>query len=111
MPGRPSRGEWRSVFRAYGEAQNEDDYQSSRHNETVFTINSLMNQNKFYGLGVALVTPFNDAGSIDFNSLREILIHVSEHANFLVVLGTTGEATTLTKQEKKEVLDFVKNNN
>ncbi|MCH7409413.1 4-hydroxy-tetrahydrodipicolinate synthase [Belliella sp. DSM 111904] len=57
------------------------------------------------GTGVALVTPMNSDYSIDFQGLENLINHVSEAgADYLVVLGTTGESATLTKEEKKEVL-------
>ncbi|GMQ24629.1 4-hydroxy-tetrahydrodipicolinate synthase [Algoriphagus sp. oki45] len=61
--------------------------------------------NAFKGTGVALVTPFLDDYSIDFESLQRLIDHViSGGVDYLVVLGTTGEAATLTSSEKKEVL-------
>lgn len=61
--------------------------------------------NAFKGTGVALVTPFHDDQSIDFASLKKLIDHViSGGVDYLVVLGTTGEATTLTSSEKKQVL-------
>ncbi|SEF96423.1 4-hydroxy-tetrahydrodipicolinate synthase [Algoriphagus boritolerans] len=61
--------------------------------------------NAFKGTGVALVTPFHDDQSIDFGSLKKLIDHVvSGGVDYLVVLGTTGEATTLTSSEKKQVL-------
>lgn len=61
--------------------------------------------NAFKGTGVALVTPFNDDLSIDFASLKRLIDHViNGGVDYLVVLGTTGEAATLTSQEKKQVL-------
>lgn len=61
--------------------------------------------NAFKGTGVALVTPFLDDYSIDFESLQRLIDHViSGGVDYLVVLGTTGEAATLTLLEKKEVL-------
>ena len=61
--------------------------------------------NAFKGTGVALVTPFLDDLSIDFDSLGKVIDHViSGGVDYLVVLGTTGEATTLSSEEKKEVL-------
>jgi len=69
--------------------------------------------NKFKGTGVALVTPFNDDKTVDYKSLEKLVEHViTNGVEFLVVLGTTGETATLTKEEKKEVLNFViKTNN
>ena len=61
--------------------------------------------NAFKGTGVALVTPFHDDHSIDFNSLKRLIDHVvSGGVDYLVVLGTTGESATLTSAEKKQVL-------
>jgi 4-hydroxy-tetrahydrodipicolinate synthase len=61
--------------------------------------------NAFKGTGVALVTPFHDDFSIDFDSLKRLIDHVvSGGVDYLVVLGTTGEAATLTSEEKKTVL-------
>lgn len=66
-----------------------------------------MNQ-MFRGTGVALVTPFHKYGTIDFNALKKLLDHVSKGGvDFLVVMGTTGESVTLSKDERRAVLDFV----
>lgn len=65
-------------------------------------------KNKFQGTGVALVTPFDDKGKIDFPALGRIIEHVvGNGVEYLVVLGTTGESVTLSKEEKREVLEFV----
>ena len=51
---------------------------------------------KFIGTGVALVTPFKADTSIDFESLERLVnFQVENGVNYLVVLGTTGEPTTL----------------
>lgn len=64
---------------------------------------------KISGVGVALVTPFNDDLSIDFESLEKIINHViTGGADFLVVLGTTGEASVLTQSERNEVIAFAR---
>ncbi len=64
---------------------------------------------KFIGTGVALVTPFHKQGSIDFGSYERLLEHtITNGVNYLVVLGTTGEASTLSKDEKKALIDFTK---
>jgi 4-hydroxy-tetrahydrodipicolinate synthase len=61
--------------------------------------------NAFKGTGVALITPFHDDHSIDLDSLKRLIDHVvSGGVDYLVVLGTTGEAATLTSAEKKQVL-------
>lgn len=60
----------------------------------------------FEGSGVALVTPFNDNG-VNFEKLKELLEwHVSMGTDAIVICGTTGEATTMTTEEKKEVIKF-----
>ena len=63
---------------------------------------------EFTGTGVALITPFHNYGTVDFTSLGKIINHVIENdVNFLVVLGTTGESVTLSKDEKLAVMDYV----
>lgn len=63
---------------------------------------------KFKGTGVDIVTPFRNSGSIDFNSLRNIIEHViKNNINYIVTLETTGEASTLSKDEKNAVLNVV----
>jgi 4-hydroxy-tetrahydrodipicolinate synthase len=58
-----------------------------------------------HGTGVALITPFHEDLSIDFDNLKKIIDFVIEGGiDYLVVQGTTGESATLTKKEKKEVL-------
>jgi len=60
--------------------------------------------NKFQGTGVALVTPFNTDGSVDYNGLKSLINHLVEGGiDYLVSLGTTGETATMTKDEKKKV--------
>jgi 4-hydroxy-tetrahydrodipicolinate synthase len=61
--------------------------------------------NAFKGIGVALVTPFLEDQSIDFESLKRLIDHViAGGVDYLVVLGTTGESATLTASEKAQVL-------
>jgi len=63
---------------------------------------------KFQGTGVALVTPFHKYGTIDFSSIKKIVEHViGNGVDYLVVLGTTGETPTLSKDEKHAIVDFV----
>lgn len=60
------------------------------------------------GTGVAIVTPFRNDRSIDFPSLGKLIDHIVEgRVNYVVVLGTTGESVTLSKDEKKAVVSFV----
>lgn len=61
----------------------------------------------FKGTGVALVTPFNEDGTIDFDGLERLInFNIEGGVEYLVSLGTTGEAATLTTEEKHQVLDF-----
>lgn len=63
--------------------------------------------NKFHGTGVALVTPFNTDGSVDYQGLKNLINHlVDGGVEYLVSLGTTGETATLSKDEKKKVWEF-----
>ncbi len=65
-----------------------------------------MNPQKFRGTGVALVTPFKNY-KIDFSTLENIIEYVIEGGvDYIVSLGTTGEAITLTAEECKEVFNF-----
>jgi 4-hydroxy-tetrahydrodipicolinate synthase len=66
---------------------------------------------KLIGTGVALVTPFDGNGKIDFRALKKLLVHTARGVDYYVVMGTTGESVTLTTEEKNQVLDFVKKNN
>lgn len=60
------------------------------------------------GLGVALVTPFNADFSIDFDSLTKLVnFNIENGADYLVVLGTTAEAATLSNEEKKQVIQHI----
>ena len=60
-----------------------------------------MKNNPFKGTGIALITPFRQDRSIDIEALTRIVNHVIDNgADFLVVLGTTSEAPTLTAEEK-----------
>ena len=62
----------------------------------------------FKGTGVALVTPFRLDGSVDTEALERIVNHVTDQgADFLVALGTTSEAPTLSSDEKKQVVDTI----
>lgn len=60
------------------------------------------------GVGVALVTPFNEDLSVDFDSLTKLIeYNITNGTNYLVVLGTTAEAATLSAAEKQEVIKHV----
>jgi 4-hydroxy-tetrahydrodipicolinate synthase len=60
------------------------------------------------GVGVALVTPFNEDLSVDFDSLTKLVeYNIENGTNYLVVLGTTAEAATLSDEEKKQVVEHI----
>lgn len=64
-------------------------------------------QSTLRGTGVALVTPFDASGAIDFNALERIINFVIEGGvQYVVTLGTTGETPTLSKEEKKDIAVF-----
>lgn len=59
------------------------------------------------GTGVAIVTPFNEDESVDFNALEKVIdFTVSNGVDYIVSLGTTGETPTLSKQEKLDIVNF-----
>jgi len=63
---------------------------------------------KFSGVGVALVTPFKENGTVDETSLRSLVDYVIEGGvDYLVALGTTSEAATLSVREREKVMDIV----
>ena len=69
---------------------------------------------RFKGLGVALVTPFRDNGQIDYAGLEKLIEHqITGGVDYVVTMGTTGESVTLSKAEKKQLLaetvGFVRN--
>ncbi len=68
-----------------------------------------MDLKKLTGTGVAIVTPFRKDTSIDFKSLEKLIEHIiKNNVDFIVALGTTGEAVTLTNDEKFAVVNFIK---
>jgi 4-hydroxy-tetrahydrodipicolinate synthase len=69
-----------------------------------------MNYASFKGTGVALITPFDSKGNIDWESLERLIDHtIRGGVDYLVALGTTGEAITLNSKECQEVFDFTVN--
>ncbi len=63
--------------------------------------------NKFHGTGVAVVTPFNADGTVDYDGLRKLINHLIDgKVEYLVSLGTTGEASTLNKADKQKIWEF-----
>lgn len=60
------------------------------------------------GTGVAIATPFHDSGTVDFGSFEKMIEHVIvNEVDYIVALGTTGEAATLSADEQLAVIDFV----
>lgn len=69
-----------------------------------------MKQNIFRGLGVALITPFNESGEVDYNALGNLVEYqISNGADFLCILATTSESPCLSKQEKLDIQHFIVN--
>jgi 4-hydroxy-tetrahydrodipicolinate synthase len=67
-----------------------------------------MRNNNLRGTGVAIVTPFNKNGQVDTAALSNIVKHLHNgKVEYIVILGTTGESVTLSKQEKQLVIDTV----
>lgn len=67
-----------------------------------------MSTSDFSGLGVALITPFKEDGSVDFDALSLLIKHqLNNGTDYIVALGTTAETPTLTTNEKKEIVSFI----
>lgn len=66
-----------------------------------------MKQTIFTGSGVALITPFSEDNSVNYDKLSELIeYHIEHHTDALIVCGTTGEPATLSGQEHEQVLKF-----
>ena len=62
----------------------------------------------FNGLGVAVITPFNDKGKVDYDSIPPIVENIiSGGADYLVLMGTTAEVPCLSNEEKKNIIKVV----
>ena len=67
-----------------------------------------MVHNIFKGLGIALITPFKEDGSVDYDALiRLVDYQLNNGADFFCILATTGETPTLTREEKQKIKDLV----
>ncbi len=67
-----------------------------------------MVHNIFKGLGIALITPFQEDGAVDYKSLMRLVEYqLSNGADFFCILATTGETPTLTSEEKDKIRNFV----
>ncbi len=65
-------------------------------------------QQKFTGTGIAIVTPFDESGAIDWISFEKLIeFWIAGGVDYLVVLGTTGESATIHGEEKQAVLRYV----
>lgn len=68
-----------------------------------------MNRAEFHGVGVALITPFTQNGAIDFAALARVVDNLIDGGvDYILVLGTTGETPTLTTDERKALIRFVR---
>lgn len=62
----------------------------------------------FKGTGVAIVTPFTEKGDVDYPALTKLVEHlIKGKVEYIVVLGTTGESVTLSKDEKQNVINHI----
>ena len=69
-------------------------------------------EHRLRGVGVALITPFDENNNIDFAGLLKLMEFNAENGtDYFVVNGTTGESATTTNEEKIALLDFVRKNN
>lgn len=67
---------------------------------------------RFKGVGAALITPFDEQNEIDYPGLKRLIDLVTEGGtDYLVVQGTTGESPTVTSKEKRDILAFTIKNN
>jgi len=66
---------------------------------------------KLHGTGVALITPFTSTLDVDYAALKKLIKHSGKGVDYYVVMGTTGESPTVSGEEKKKILEFVKKNN
>jgi len=63
--------------------------------------------NRFYGTGVAIITPFQTNGQVDFDALGRVINHIIDGGvEYIVSLGTTGESATLSSAERKQIWEF-----
>lgn len=66
-------------------------------------------QNVFHGLGIALITPFKEDFSIDYEALENLVnYHLDNGADFFCILATTGESPCLSREEKEQLTAVIK---
>lgn len=62
----------------------------------------------FFGTGVALITPFKSDLTVDHKALADIVnFNIDNGTDYLVISGTTGESVTITKKEKKDIINTI----
>ena len=65
----------------------------------------MRDSNKFRGVGVAVVTPFNSEGKVDYLALERLIDDIiCNHIDYLVLLGTTGETPNISHDERQEIV-------
>ena len=67
-----------------------------------------MTQINLKGMGVALITPFKEDESVDYDALSRLIEYqIKNGVDYLVVLGTTAETPTLTEEEKDKIRSLI----
>lgn len=67
---------------------------------------------RILGTGAALITPFNEKNKIDFKSLEKLVTHISlGSVDYLVILGSTSEPSSLKKKEKNNIISYIQSIN
>ena len=63
---------------------------------------------KFHGTGVAIITPFKEDFTVDHEALAHLVdFNINNDINYIVISGTTGESVTITKDEKKAIINTI----
>ncbi len=63
---------------------------------------------KFQGTGVAIITPFKDDLTVDYNALSNLVnYNIDNGTDYIVISGTTGESVTITKEEKQQIVSCI----
>ncbi|AGC66836.1 dihydrodipicolinate synthase [Candidatus Uzinura diaspidicola str. ASNER] len=67
---------------------------------------------RIFGTGAALITPFNEKNKIDYKSLEKLVTHINiGSVDYLVLLGSTSEPSSLKSKEKNNIIDFIQSIN
>ncbi|MGL5972312.1 MAG: dihydrodipicolinate synthase family protein, partial [Oscillospiraceae bacterium] len=68
-----------------------------------------MKEKIFKGSGVAIITPFNDDLSINYNKMEELIeFQIKNDTQAIIVCGTTGESSTLAIEEYVKLITFTR---